>query len=148
RPMYRKDNGDTIILYTWGGSIAEDLKTFKKSTNQVGFNIYRYPVKVQNNGTVVVNRMAKQTYVWRSDTLYLLDEYNKSAADAHSKLTNAHWAKEISTEEYKKKLKEFDESKFPYEPQFKIIYFKGIFEKGKSYQFVETENFRSETVEL
>src|SRR5690606_35995428 len=112
RPMYRKDNGDTIILYTWGGSIAEDLKTFKKSTNQVGFNIYRYPVKVQNNGTVVVNRMAKQTYVWRSDTLYLLDEYNKSAADAHSKLTNAHWAKEISTEEYKKKLKEFDESKF------------------------------------
>src|SRR5690606_33221603 len=67
RPMYRKDNGDTIILYTWGGSIAEDLKTFKKSTNQVGFNIYRYPVKVQNNGTVVVNRMAKQTYVWRSD---------------------------------------------------------------------------------
>ena len=148
RPIYRKESNDTITLMTWGGSIAEDLKTFKKSTQEEGFNVFRYPSEVQKNGTVIVNRLTKYTFIWRNDTLYLLDDYNEAASKAQLKLMEDHFAKKISSEEYRRKLEEFDKSKYPYTPKFKIIYFKGIFNDNVRYEFSEKENFRMESVSL
>jgi hypothetical protein len=148
RPIYRKESADTIVLMTWGGSIAEDLKTFKKSTKEEGFNVLRYPSEVQKNGTVIVNRMTEYTFIWRNDTLYLLDDYNESASKAHLKLMEDHFAMKISTEEYQRQLEEFDASKYPFTPKFKIVYFKGIFKDSDNYEFSETENFRKESVSL
>jgi len=148
RPMYRRESSDTIELFTWGGSIAEDLKTFKKSTKDKDFNVYRYPSEIQKNGTVIVHRISKRTFIWKNDTLYLLDDYNQAAAKAQLNLMEDHFAKKISTEEYRKKLEEFDESKYPFTPKFKIIYFKGIFDQDNRYDFSEEENFRKESVSL
>ena len=92
--------------------------------------------------------MSKHTFIWQNDTLYLLDDYNQAAAKAQLKLMEDHFAKKISTEEYSKKLKEVDESKYPFTPKFKVIYFKGIFDNGDKYDFSENENFRKESVAL
>lgn len=148
RPIYRKESADTITLMTWGGSIAEDLKTFKKTTQESGFNIYRFPSEVQKNGTVIVHRMSESTFIWRNDTLYLLDTYNEAAAKAHLKIMEDHFAKKISTEEYRRQLESFDDSKYPFTPKFKIIYYKGIFNDSDRYEFSEKENFRMESVSL
>tara|TARA_Y100000589_G_scaffold332344_1_gene392087 strand:- start:55116 stop:55850 length:735 start_codon:yes stop_codon:yes gene_type:complete len=148
RPIYRKESADTITLITWNGSIAEDLKKFKKTTQEPGFNIYKYPSEVQKNGTVIVNRMSESKFIWRNDTLYLLDTYNEAAAKAQLKLMEDNFAKKISTEEYRRNLESFDESKYPFKPKFKIIYYKGIFKDSYRYKFSKKENFRMESVSL
>ena len=148
QPIYRKNISDTIVLYTWGGSIAEDLDKFKLTTQEEGFNIYRYPTKIQKNGTVIVNRMSQHEFIWRNDTLYLLDDYNEAASKARLKLMKDRFADKISKDQYEKELKEFDESKYPFTPKFKIIYFTGIFDNSIYYVFAEKENFRQEKVEL
>jgi hypothetical protein len=148
QPIYRKEISDTIILYTWGGSIAEDLKTFKETTIEEGFNVYRYPSKVQSNGTVVVTRMSKDVFVWRNDSLYLLDSYNETASEAFIQIMKDHSAKKITTEEYKQKMENFDDNNYLYTPKFKVIYFNGIFENSESYKFAQNQNFREEAVIL
>lgn len=146
RPAYRRVSGDTITLYTWGGSIAEDLETFKKSVASPDFNVFRYPTKTQTIETVVVVRMGRRDFIWRHDTLYVLDSYNKERATRSLKLMEDHWAKTLTDEEYEKQMKELEGQNFGFVPQYKAIYFTGIFDKMRSYTFGPTENFRGETV--
>ncbi len=145
-PIYRKELSDTIILYNWNGSIVEELEPFKKTTKKVGFNTYQYPIEILGNGTILVNLMSKREFIWRNDTLYFLDDFNEDGVIAHIKYMDEVYYEGISMDEYEKKLKEFDISKYPYTPKFKIIYFKGIFDNSNFYEFSEKENFRKEKV--
>ena len=61
--------------------------------------------------------MSKHTFIWQNDTLYLLDDYNQAAAKL---IRGRPFRKKISTEEYSKKLKEVDESKYPFTPKFEV----------------------------
>ncbi len=147
-PIYRKDIADTIIIFCYNGAIAEDLKTFQKTVKETGFNSFRYPTKVQSNGTVIVNKISKNVFVWRKDTLFLLDEYNDAFAKEQLKLMDKFLSKKITRQEYEKSIENLDESNYPFAPQFKIIYFKGIFDNEDYYRFTTDQNFRNEGVQL
>jgi hypothetical protein len=148
RPIYRKDSAETIIIYTWGGSVAEDLERFKNIINSETFNIHSYPSKTQSNGTVIINRMSKHIFVWRDKELYLLDSFNEKSSQAELKLMDDFFANKISKENYEKKLQELNDSIFPNTPQFKLIYFEGMFDTSYFYEFSEEQNFRKEYVKL
>lgn len=145
---YRKVIGDTIIVYSRGGSIAEDIKSLTESIKDERFNIYRYPKKSQNNGTIVVQKMRKWTFLSRNDTLYLLDEYDERKSSEHIKIMDAFFKGKISESEFEKKVQENENKDFGYKPKFKMIYYKGIFEDSNDYTFDENQNFRKEKVTL
>lgn len=148
RPVYRKNYGDSISLFTWAGGIAMDTIMLKAAILDSGFNIYTYPSEVQDNGTVFINWMKERTYLWRNDTLYLLDDYNSDAAKLGLKSLEDLRSHKITSEEFGRILDELHSDKYPEVPHFKIIYFKGIFNGGPSYQFTKNENYLEETVTL
>jgi len=146
KPAYRRVSGDTITLYTWGGNLAERLDTFKETFKSPDFNVFRYPSKTQTNETVIVERLTRRDFLWRNDTLYVLDSYNKERATRSLKLMEDHWAKNLSDEEYEAQMKDLDGQDFGFVSKYKAIYFTGIFDNGKSYTFSVSQNFRLETV--
>jgi hypothetical protein len=146
KPAYRQDSGDTITLYTYDGSIAEDLKTFKETAKSKDFNIFRYPTATQDNETVIVVKMGRSDFIWRNDTLYVLDSYNAERNTQAIKVMEEHWAGTLNDNEYGSRMKELEGEDFGFKPRYKAIYFTGIFNENHSYTFPATENFRHETV--
>lgn len=144
RPLYRMNRGDTIVLYHAGSSIAQDLKTFKKTVTDPDYNVFIFPSKTQNNGTVIVNHLIKSTFIWRNDTLYLGDDYNKNASEATGKALSDFLNKRITQEEYRT----IASSYVPMKERFKVIYYTGLFSAGRNYQFTEAQNFRKESIVL
>ena len=145
---YRKIIGDTIIVYSRGGSIAEDIEALNKSIQEERFNIYSYPKEIQNNGTIIIQKMRKWTFLSRNDTLYLLDNYDKRKRIENSKILSAFLTGEISETEFNKQTKDNESKDFGFVPKFKMIYFKGIFDKKNNYKFNVNQNFREEDVTL
>ena len=148
RPAYIKHSGDTILLYSWNGSIAKTLKEFKKVSKQKDFNVLTYPSEVQSNGTVITNSIALRIFLWRSDTLYLFDDYNLELSRAQMAIMFDYFDNKITEKEYKTQMKKIDISKYPFAPSFKAIYFTGIFDNGETFQFDSIQNFRKESVRL
>ncbi len=145
---YRKISGDTIIIYSRGGSIAEDIETLNESIKDQRFNIFRYPLNKQSNGTIVVQEMRKWTFLSRNDTLYLFDEFDEIKSAEFIKIMSAFYKGKISEAEYKKQTEENEKKDLGFIPQFKMIYFKGIFDDTNVYQFDENQNFKEEKVTL
>src|SRR5690606_19959641 len=145
---YRKIIGDTIIIYSRGGSIAEDIESLNESIKDKRFNIYRYPKKTQNNGTIIIQEMRKWTFLARNDTLYLLDEYDERKSEEHIKIMDSFLKGKITESEFRKKVDKNELKDFGFKPKFKVIYFKGIFDKSNSYTFKVNQNFRKENVTL
>lgn len=148
RPAYIKHSGDSIFLYSWGGSIAETLKEFKKTAKQKDLSVFIYPSEVQSNGTVITNTLSLSLFLWRNDTLYLYDDYNSQLSRAKMEIMFMYYDKKISKKESGTLLKEIDISKYPFTPSFKTIYFTGIFASGESFQFDSIQNFKKESVRL
>jgi len=145
---YRKAIGDTIIIYSRGGSIAEDIESLNESIQEDRFNIYRYPSEVQNNGTIIVQEMRKWIFLARNDTLFLLDEYDERKSEEHIKIMDAFFKGKITESEFKKQVDENESKDYGFKPKFKMIYFKGIFDKSNNYSFNANQNFREENVTL
>ncbi len=145
---YRKVIGDTIIIFSRGGSIAEDIESLTESIQDERFNIYRYPKKVQKNGTIIIQEMRKWTFLARNDTLYLLDEYDERKSEEQIKIMNAFFKGKITESEFKIQVDENESKDFGFKPKFKMIFFKGIFDKSDDYSFNVNQNFREENVTL
>ncbi|RYM35736.1 hypothetical protein ERX46_01710 [Brumimicrobium glaciale] len=148
RPAYRKVIGDTIIVRSWGGSVAENLETFKKTALAPDFYIKKYATKVQKNATVVVSFLVDDIFIWRNDTLYLFDTSNLEKSRESITLMEKKWRKEINEGKYEKELKKLERKEYGFVPKFKAIYYSGIFEDKNGYRFLEHENFREELVLL
>jgi hypothetical protein len=146
--VYKKVYGDTIHLFTSRASMAQDLSTFKKTVKNKGFNVFEYPSKYQTNGTVIVQQFREKIFVWRNDTLYLLDDFNLEEAQVKLNAIEQYASKRISKGEYKKLLEQAKQLTVDFTPKFKIIYFTGIFDEASKYQFSSQENFRKEKVTL
>ncbi|MFC0878927.1 hypothetical protein ACE01N_20200 [Saccharicrinis sp. FJH2] len=145
---FRKKVNDTLIVYSRGSSIAENVAELNKSIQKSNWNILRYPIYTQKNGTIVVQNMRKWTFLIKPDTLYLLDTYDEKKADKHMKIMEKFFQKEITEKEFKKLVNENEAKDYGFIPKFKAIYFKGIFDKKNTYKFSKKENFRKETVTL
>lgn len=145
---YRKIIGDTLILYSRGGSIAEDIETLNESIKDERFNIYRYPLSTQENGTIIIQEMRKWIFLSRNDTLYLFDEYDERKSEEYLKIMDTFFKGKISESEYQRKAKENEQKNYGFIPKFKAIYFKGIFAESTEYTFNKKQNFREEKVQL
>lgn len=145
---YRKINGDTIIIYSRGRSIAENIETLNKSIKDKQFNIYRYPITKQSNGTILVQEMRKWTFLSRNDTLFLFDDFDERKSKEFIKIMSTFYKGKISEAEYKKQTKENEKKDFGFVPQFKMVFFKGIFNDSNLYQFDKNQNFKKEKVTL
>lgn len=145
---YRKIIGDTIIIYSQGGSIAENIETLNESIKNSRFNVYRYPSYTQDNGTIVVHEMRKWIFLSKNDSLYLLDQYDDKKSNETSKILDTFLNGKISESEFNKQIKEIENTDFGYIPKFKLIYFKGIFKDSNEYRFDKKQNFREESVTL
>jgi hypothetical protein len=145
---YKKVLNDTIIIYSRGGAIAENIDKLNKSIKDKDWNILRYPIYSQDNGTIVIQEMRRWIFLTKSDTLYLLDEYDEFKASEHIKIMKRFMNKEISDEEFAAMAKENNDKDYGFTPKFKVIYFAGIFNKTDTYDFSEQLNFREESVSL
>jgi hypothetical protein len=145
---YRKNIGDTLIIYSRGGSIAENIEKLEKSIKEPEFNIYRYPTYKQKNGTIVIQNLRKWIFVQRKDSLYLLDTSNDKQIESHIQISRDFMQKKISKEEFLKQTEENNKNDFGFQPKLKLIYWNGIFDKSNEYTFTEKENFRKEKVSL
>jgi hypothetical protein len=145
---FRKTIGDTIIIYSRGSSIAENIERLKKSINEPEFNIYRYPAYKQKNGTIVIQNLRKWTFLKRNDSLYLFDTSNDKKIKSHTQISMDFMRKKINKEEFKKKVAENNKKYLEFKPKLKLIYWNGIFDKHNEYVFNENENFRKEKVRL
>ncbi|TNJ40922.1 hypothetical protein KFZ70_15040 [Tamlana fucoidanivorans] len=145
---YRKTIGDTIIIYSRGSSIAENIEQLKKSIKKREFNVYRYPAYKQSNGTIVMQNLRKWTFLRRNDSLYLLDTNNDKKIKSHTQISMDFMTKKINKEEFLKKVAENDKKDFGFQPKFKLIYWNGIFDQTNQHTFNKKENFRQEKVQL
>ncbi|WP_157471446.1 hypothetical protein [Marinifilum fragile] len=145
---YRKTIGDTIIIYSRGSSVAENIKTLKKTIKKENFNVLCYPTRTQNNGTIIIQYMRKWTFLKKNEALYLLDDYDKRKDDEFGKILTAWIDKKITDSEFQKQVKENENKDFGFVPQFKMIYFKGIFDNSNVYKFKKNQNFKEEKVTL
>lgn len=145
---YRKNIGDTIIIYSRGDAIAENVETLSKSIKKTEFNVFRYPSYTQNNGTIVVQELRKWTFLFRKDTLYLLDEYDDEKTTELIKTMLASNKGKMPKPDFTKEPKEIKSKDLGFRPQFKMIYYKGIFKKNNEYVFNKNQNFREEKVNL
>ena len=145
---YRRIIGDTIIIYSRGGSIAEDISALTQSIKVKRFNVFRYPSYSQNNGTIVVQEMRKWTFLLRNDTLYLLDDYDEKKSEEAIKIMDAFFKGKINESEFKKQIEDNEGKDYGFKPMFKMIFFKGIFDNTSRCQFDKNLNFRKETVSL
>lgn len=145
---FKKVIGDTIILYSRGSSIAENLETLKKSALKKDFNTYRYLTFIQKNGTIIVQNLRKRLFLKKNNSLYLLDEHNDKRTKIGIKLANDFFKKKISKEKYIQQIKAIEKMNFAFKPKFKLIYFEGIFNDTNNYVFKKNQNFREEKVTL
>lgn len=148
RAMYRRDVGDTIFLYSWGGSYTIDLEELKVLSAKPAFNVYYIPIKVQSNGTLIMHMMHLSVFLSRNDTLYLYDSFNELKEKAKMQVIELHWGNLITEEEMNRRIDEIENEKDDFIPGFKAIYFEGIFDSDVSYTFNMRENFKSEQVHL
>jgi hypothetical protein len=148
KQAYRKIIGDTIITYSRGNRIAENIDKLNESIKDKEFNVMRYPAYTQKNGTIVMQEMRKWVFICNQDTLYLLDERDDRKAEESNKLLEAMLSGKISGEEYYKKQQIIENTDFNYKPKFKMIYFKGIFNNSNEFLFSSNQNFRKESVLL
>lgn len=145
---FKKEIGDTLIIYSRGGSIAENIDELNESVKDPIWNSLRYPKYSQNNGTIVIQIMRKRVFLINKDTLYLLDVYDDLKAAEHLKLTKKLIEKNITISEFEKLALENSTKDYGFVPKFKAIYFTGIFNKSEHYQFSKDKNFREESVYL
>lgn len=145
---YRKDIGDTIIIYSRGGSIAEDIETLNESIKKPEFNIYRYPKAKQNNGTIMIQEMRKWVFRVNQDTLFLLDEHDDKKNAIHCKLTEKLMLGDITEIEFEIQTKENYESDYGFKPFFKVVFYKDIFKKSNVVKLDKINNAREEVVSL
>ncbi|MDR2271906.1 MAG: hypothetical protein LBF27_13460 [Sphingobacterium sp.] len=145
---YRMIKGDTIIIYSSGGGMQYNLRRLKEAFAQKDFNIFEYPIYNQGDGNVYVQFMRKRTFLLRNDSLYLYDDYDKKKEAAIMKYLNSNPREKFSDAEIQTELKKIEAQDYGYTPQFKLIYFKGIFNNGSTYQFSKSQNFREESVSL
>jgi len=146
RPAFIKHTGDTILLYSWNGSVAQTLDEFKKTVKQKDVDPYYYPSEVQSNGTVVVNNLNLSVFLWRNDTLYLFDDYNADLGEAQMDIMFK--LEPFNEKVYEAEINKIDLSKYPFTPSFKTIYFKDIFKSSETYAFTMDQNFKLESVRL
>lgn len=145
---FKKKIGDTLVIYSRSHTIAEDIKKLSKSILDKDWNVLRYPKKIQKNQTILIQNMRKHTFLIKSDTIYLLDEYDKKKSDTYLKILKRYFDNKITKEKFKRLAQENETKDYGYTPKFKIIYFKGIFYKSNTYSFSKKENFRKEYVSL
>ena len=146
--VYKRVNGDTIIMYNSASSIAENIDRFKITAKSKDFNTLVYPIYFQDNATVVVQHMKKQVFLFRNDTLYLFDSYNEKKSQDQMKLIFAVSSKKITESEFDSKMKALEMQIYDTAPAFKMIYFKGIFKNGDTYRFSKKQNYLEESVHL
>jgi|GEM_PF-1117896 len=145
---YRMIKGDTIIIYSSGGGMQYNLRRLKEAFAKKDFNVFEYPIDNQGDGNVYVQFMQKRTFLLRNDSLYLYDEYDKKKETALMKYMNSNPREKFSDAEIQAELKKIADQDYGYTPKFKLIYFKGIFSNGSTYQFSKSQNFREESVSL
>jgi len=145
---YKKTIKDTIVFYTWSIEIAQTIDEFKKTIKDSTFNKFIYPEYVQDNGTVVVVYLEKKEFIYRNDTLYLLDTFNDELSKAGGKLFKELTKRNTPTDSFEYYYNNLKKQYTDFKPRFKTVYFKGIFDKGDKYSFPSNLNFREETVLL
>jgi len=145
---FKRVNGDTIIIYSRGSRIAESLERMKEIINQKNIKKIYYPTTVQKNGTVLIQFLRKWTFLKRDDKLFILDEYNDKKLKEHLKIIDDFLNKRVSQTEYKTRVQINDKKDYGFKPKFKMIFFKGIFERSSDHLFLENQNFRKEKVSL
>ena len=148
KQAYRKIIGDTIITYSRGNRIAENVDKLNESVKDKEFNVLRYPAYTQKNGTIVIQEMRKWIFICKKDTLYLLDERDDKKEEELNILLETMLSGKISGEEYFKKLQVIENTDFNFKPKFKMIFFKEIFKNSNEYAFLPNQNFRNESVTL
>lgn len=146
---FRKIVGDTIILYSKGGSAPKSLSEFKELILHQSYNVTRYPSLIQKNGTILMTNLDKLVFIWRNDTLYLWDDTNYEKQEDFMVLQKRYSTQEINFTEFKTRVEDLEHKEYNnYSPRFKVIYFKGIFINNVTYTFSQELNFKKETVKL
>ncbi len=145
---YRRTFGDSIILYSRGGSISENLEKFKESVQSEDFNVTRYPTDIQKDGSVIMTVLEKQIFVWSNDTLYLWDDFNRTELADYMVVLKRYSNGEISLKEYKKEAEELSQKDYDFSPEFKPIYFKGVFDDNDSHSFHDSLDLNDERIFL
>lgn len=147
--VYKKRIGDTIIFYNWTHTIAETLPEFIEIYKRPEYNITKYPKKVQKNGTIIVVTLRADTFIYRNDSLYLLDEdrdYFVTQFIENMELLQKKQIDSVTFENRMKEAKLIDERDYP--PKFKLIFHKKLFKKSNSILLKKDVNFKEERVEL
>lgn len=145
---YRMIKGDTITIYSSGGGMQYNLRRLKEAFSKKDFNVFEYPLYNQGDGNVYVQFMRKRTFLLCNDSLYLYDDYDEKKEVAMMKYLNSNPREKSSDEQIQAELKKITAQDYGHIPQFKLIYFKGIFNNGVNYQFSKSQNFREESVSL
>jgi hypothetical protein len=77
--VYKRVSGDTITFYTIKESMPMPFEVLTRVYQRPYFNVIVYPQKIQEDGSVVMARLAPKTLLLRHDSLYLLDYTEKRA---------------------------------------------------------------------
>lgn len=146
--VYKFIHEDTIRIYSWAGSFAVDEKEMSSLQLEDDFNMFRYPKLKQKNGTYLMVVLELTEFLFRNDTLYLLDTYNDVQVEKMLEINSQMMNGEISKIEYENKISEVSKQDFGFIPMYKAIYYVGIFDKESFIVLPNQINHRGESVTL